>query len=151
MSHAVTLQANTIGFLNTSRLTLSRLCHHHPLTIGKWVCMGQIIGAYAWASKYFSDVFRGCNDTPLLNTAQVGLDEAAAMERLAGAIPNMLQWMRTFVADQLQPGSLVDMGYSSTGPAAQRMCIQVGPRTYGTSSKLFRNLSGQFPFGSSAE
>ena len=56
---------------------------------------------------------------------QVGLDEAAAMDRLTGAIPSMLQWMRTFLAPQPQPGSLVDVGYSGGGPPAQRMCIQV--------------------------
>ena len=63
----------------------------------------------------------------VITRLQVGLDEAAALERLTGAIPAMLRWMRTFVADRPQPGSLVDMGAGGTGPGAQCMCIQVSP------------------------
>ena len=70
---------------------------------------------------------------------QVGLDEAAAMHRLTGAIPAILQWARTFVAHQSQLGALVDMGFNSAGPTS--MCIKVASALYNPCRATSRALT----------
>ena len=56
---------------------------------------------------------------------QVGLDEAAALQRLTQGIPLLLRWLATFLSPTPRDDAVVDVGYGNGGPPQQRMCIQV--------------------------
>ena len=62
-----------------------------------------------------------CSVCPL----QVGLDEAAALQRMSAATPALLRWLGTYLNPQPGPAALLDVGYGAGGPPQQPMCIQV--------------------------
>jgi hypothetical protein len=55
----------------------------------------------------------------------VGLDEAAALQRLTQGIPPLLRWLKMFMSPSPRNDALVDVGYGAGGPPQQRICIQV--------------------------
>ena len=62
---------------------------------------------------------------PLMWARQVGLDEAAALQRMTAAAPALLRWLATYMNPVPGPNALLDVGYGAGGLPQLPMCFQV--------------------------